>query len=213
MMNKPRPRGRPRADTGSKQAILDVARRRFLADGYDRVTLRSIAQEAEVDVALVSYHYGSKRGLFGAALELPANPPELIAEALEGPLNTLPERLLRTVFAAWGHPERGPALRALAQAALFDPEVSRLFREMAEREMVGRIAERLGGADASARAALAASQVAGLIFLRYVLRLEPLASLSVDELVARMTPPLRSALTGVTASAGRRGTPGSRATT
>jgi len=173
-----------------------VARRRFLAEGYDKVTLRSIAQEAGVDVALVSYHYGSKRGLFGAALELPANPPELLAEALRGPLPTLPERLLRTVLAAWGDPVRGPALRALAQAALFDPEVSRLFREMAEREMVGRIAERLGGADASARASVAASQIAGMIFLRYVLRLEPLASLPVDELVARMAPPLRSALAG-----------------
>src|SRR4051794_35161198 len=124
-MNKSRPRGRPRQETGSRDAILTVARRRFLAEGYDKVTLRSIAQEAGVDVALVSYHYGSKRGLFGAALELPANPPELLAEALRGPLPTLPERLLRSVLAAWGDPVRGPALRALAQAALFDPEVSR----------------------------------------------------------------------------------------
>jgi AcrR family transcriptional regulator len=193
-MNKPRPRGRPRQDTGSKELILAVARRRFLAEGYDRVTLRSIADEAGVDVALVSYHYGSKRGLFGAALELPANPPELLAEALAGPVNTLPERLLRTVLAAWDDPQRGAALRTLAGAALVDPEVSRLFREMAEREMIGRIAERLGGADASRRAALAASQVAGMIFLRYVLRLEPLASLPADELVARMSPPLRAAL-------------------
>ena len=197
MMNNPRPRGRPRADTGSKQAILAVARRRFLADGYDRVTLRAIALDAGVDVALISYHYGSKRGLFGAALELPANPPELVAAALEGPLNTLPERLLRTVLAAWGDPEHGAALRTLAQGALFDPEISRVFREMAEREMVGRIAERLGGADASSRAAVAASQVAGMIFLRYVLRLEPLASMPADELVARMAPPLRAALAGV----------------
>ena len=195
-MNKGRPRGRPSQDTGSKERILAVARQRFLAEGYDRVTLRSIAQEAGVDVALISYHYGSKRGLFGAALELPANPPEIIAEVLKGPLNTLPERLVGTVVAAWDDPDRGPALRALAHGALFDPEVSRLFREMAEREMVGRIAERLGGPDASRRAAVAASQIAGLIFLRYVLRLEPLASMPADELVARVAPPLRAALAG-----------------
>ena len=70
-----RGRGRPRGDTGSRAAILAVARRRFLAEGYDRVTLRSVADEAGVDVALVSYHFGSKKGLFGASLELPANPP------------------------------------------------------------------------------------------------------------------------------------------
>jgi DNA-binding transcriptional ArsR family regulator len=111
-------------------------------------------------------------------------------------VNTLPERLIRTVLAAWDDPERGAALRALAEAAIQDPEVARLFREMAEREMIGRLAERIGGADAARRAALAASEMAGLIFFRYVLRIEPLVSMTVDELVARMTPPLRAALAG-----------------
>jgi len=193
-MNNRRPRGRPRGETGSKDAILAVARRRFLADGYDRVTLRSIAAEAGVDAALVSYHFGSKRGLFGAALQLPANPPQIVAALLEGPMNTLPERLPRAVLAAWDDPARAVALRGFAQAVLFDPEFGRLFREMAEREMVARIAERLGGADASRRASVAASQVAGMIFARYVLRLEPLASMPADELVARMAPALRAAL-------------------
>src|SRR3954469_23453916 len=105
-MNKPRGRGRPRGDTGSRAQILAAARRRFLADGYDRVTLRSVAQEAGVDVALISYHFGSKRGLFGAALELPANPAEILAAVLEGPPATVPERLVRAVLTAWDDPER-----------------------------------------------------------------------------------------------------------
>jgi AcrR family transcriptional regulator len=194
-MNK-RGRGRPPGRTDTRADILAVARRRFLGDGYDRVTLRSVADEAGVDVALISYHFGSKRGLFGASMQLPANPPELLASALAGPLNTLPERLIRTVLAAWGDPERGAALRALAEAAIREPEVARLFREMAEREMIGRIAERIGGPDASRRGALAASQMAGMIFMRYVLGIEPLASMPADELVARMTPAVRAALAG-----------------
>ena len=196
MLNKPRGRGRPRGETGTREDILGVARRRFLAEGYDRVTLRSIALEAGVDVALISYHFGSKRGLFGASLELPANPPEILAAVLPGPLDTLPERLVRAILAAWDDPDRGPALRAFAQAALFEPDVARLFREMAEREMIARIAERLGTADGARRGALAASQIAGMIFLRYVLGIEPLASMPPDELVARMAPPLRAALAG-----------------
>jgi AcrR family transcriptional regulator len=196
MMNMPRGRGRPAGRTETRADILAAARRRFLADGYDRVTMRSVAAEAGVDAALISYHFGSKRGLFGASMQLPANPPEILAAALSGPVNTLPERLIRTVLAAWDDPERGAALRALAEAAIQDPEVARLFREMAEREMIGRLAERIGGADAARRAAVAASEIAGLIFFRYVLRIEPLVSMTVDELVARMTPPLRAALAG-----------------
>jgi AcrR family transcriptional regulator len=196
MMNKSRGRGRPPGRTETRADILAVARRRFLADGYDGVTMRAIAEEAGVDAALISYHFGSKRGLFGASLRLPANPPEILAGALAGPLPELPERLLRAVLGAWDDPERGAALRAFAGAALADPDVARLFREMAEREMIGRIADRLGRADASRRAAVAASQVAGLIFVRYVVQLEPLASMPADELVQRVAPALRVALAG-----------------
>ena len=195
-MNKTRGRGRPSGRTQTRAEILAVGRRRFLAEGYDRVTMRSIADEAGVDAALLSYHFGSKKGLFGAAMQLPANPPEILAAALAGPLDTMPARLVRTVVSTWDDPERGAALRTFAQAAITDPDVARLFREMAEREMIGRIAERLGGPDATRRAAVAASQMAGMIFMRYVLALEPLASMPIDELTGRMTPALAAALTG-----------------
>jgi hypothetical protein len=77
-----------------------------------------------------------------------------------------------------------------------DAEVGRLFRQMAEREIIGRLADRIGGADAERRAAMAVSQISGVIFLRYILRFEPLASMSADELTARMVPALRAALVG-----------------
>ncbi len=196
MMNKSRGRGRPRGRTETRTQIVEVARRRFLADGYDRVTMRSVAEEAGVDAALISYHFGSKHGLFGACMELPANPADMLASALAGPLQSLPERLVRTIVTTWDDAERGPALRAFAEAATREPEVARLFREMAEREMIAKIAERLGGPDATRRAGMAVSQMAGLIFTRYVIGIEPLASMPVDELIARLTPPLRAALAG-----------------
>jgi AcrR family transcriptional regulator len=202
-MNKRRPPGRPTGQTETRADILDVARRRFLDDGYERVTLRSIAMEAGVDVALISYHFGSKRGLFGATMQLEANPPEVLADALAGPLRNLPQRLVRTVLSVWDDPARGAPLRALATAAVHEPEVARLFREMAEREMIARIAERIGGPDATRRAAVATSQIAGLIFMRYVLRLEPLASMPADELAKRAAPSLGAALAGVRGNLGR----------
>jgi AcrR family transcriptional regulator len=196
MMNKPRGRGRPVGRTRTREQILDVARRRFLAEGYQRVTMRAVAEEAGVDAALISYHFGSKKGLFGATMALSANPAEVLARELAGPLNSLPERLVRAVVAAWDDRVSGGSLRTLAEAALREPEMARLFKEMIEREMLVRIAERIGGADASRRAGLAVVQIAGLVMSRYILAIEPVASMPVDELVARLAPPLRAALAG-----------------
>lgn len=160
------------------------------------MTLRSVAAEAGVDVALIGYHFGSKRGLFGATLALAANPPELLARELDGPLNSLPERLVYTIVEAWENPETGDPLRALMQGAIREPDVARLFREMLELEMITRIAERIGGADAGRRASMATSQIAGMVLARYIIGFEPIASMSVDELARRMAPTLRAALAG-----------------
>lgn len=171
-----------------------MGRRRFHAEGYAAVSLRSIAAEAGVDPALISYHFGSKVGLFGATLELAANPPEILANVLQGPPESMPERLIATMVTVWDDPVAGAPLRLLATEAINDPQVGRLFREMIEREILGRIAAHLGGRQAQQRATAAGSQLAGLIFLRYVIRAEPLASMSVDELVRHLSPSLRTAL-------------------
>ncbi len=199
MMNKspaPTGRGRRPGKPETRATVLDVARRRFLAEGYQAVTLRSIAAEAGVDVALVSYFFGSKKGLFGAALALPANPPEVLLQALPGDPATLPERVLTALLHVWDDPEQGGPLRVMVLAAVQDPELSRLLKEVLEREMIDRIAEHVGGPDARFRAGAFATQLAGVVFARYVLRLEPVATMTVDELTRHLGPGLRAALHG-----------------
>ena len=61
-------RGRRPGPSTTRDAILAAARERFAEYGYDRVRMRDVAADAGVDVALVTYHFGSKDGLFGAAL-------------------------------------------------------------------------------------------------------------------------------------------------
>lgn len=192
MMNKSR--GRRPGSPDTREAILTVARRRFLSDGYAPVTLRSIAAEAGVDAALISYFFGSKKGLFGAVLGLMANPPEVLAAALPGDPATLPERVLRALLTAWDDPEGGPPLVLILRTATHDPEMLRLLRDVVGREMIDRIAEHIGGRDARKRAAAFGTQLAGLIFTRYVIVLEPVASMSRDEIVACLAPGLRAAL-------------------
>ena len=189
-------RGRRPGKPETRAEVLEVARRRFLAEGYQAVTLRSIAAEAGVDVALVSYFFGSKKGLFGAALALPANPPEVLLQALPGDPATLPERVLTALLHVWDDPEQGAPLRVMVLAAVQDPELSRLLREVLEREMIDRIAEHIGGADARFRAGAFATQLAGVVFARYLLRLDPVASMTGDELTRHLAPGLRAALVG-----------------
>lgn len=195
MMNKsPGRRGRRAGAPDTRRDVLEVARRRFLAEGYKAVTLRSIAAEAGIDVALISYFFGSKKGLFGAAMALTANPAEMFALALDGDVQGLPERVLRILLATWDNPVSGGPLQGMLRNALEDEAVGLLVRQALERELVDKRADRLGGRDARRRAVAFTVQLAGVIFTRHVLRLEPVASMPADELVATLTPTLRTAL-------------------
>lgn len=187
-------RGRRRGSPDTRAQILAVARGRFLADGYAKVTLRSIAAEADVDAALISYFFGSKKGLFGAVLGLLANPPDVLASVLPGDPATLPERVLRAMLGTWDDPERGRQLIFMVRAATQDAELIRLLRDVIGREMIDRIAEHVGGPEASHRAAAFGAQLSGVIFSRYILAVEPFASMTADELVAALAPGMRAVL-------------------
>ncbi|MGW3667565.1 TetR/AcrR family transcriptional regulator [Streptomyces sp. NPDC005141] len=206
-MNKSGPqRGRRPGSPDTRTAILDVARRRFLEDGYHAVTLRSVAGEAEVDLALISYYFGSKKGLFGAALALGANPAEVLARVVEeGDLSTFPERVVRQVLAVWDDPVTGPPLLAMLKSAIDDDAVGELVKEAVEREIVDRIAGLVPGRNARQRAASFTTVIAGLIATRYLLRLGPIASMTPDEVVRLVSPQVRQALRGPA-----RPTPGAR---
>ncbi|MBW8486408.1 TetR family transcriptional regulator [Actinomadura sp. PM05-2] len=209
-MNKSRGRRPGAPDT--RAAILDVARRRFLADGYAAVTLRSVAAEAGVDAALISYFFGSKKGLFGAALGLLANPPEVLAAALPGDPRHLPERVLTALVGTWEDPVTAEPLHLMVQAAFQDPELLGLLREVVGKELVGRIADhlepRLGAGEARRRAGTAGTQLAGVIFARYILRVAGIAEMPADEFVAHLAPGLRAVLFAPVPPVARRVTSG-----
>ena len=205
-------RGRRRGSPDTREQILEVARRRFLADGYGPVTMRSIAAEAGVDAALISYFFGSKKGLFGAVLGLVANPPEVLASALPGDPATLAERVLNGLLSAWDDPETGRPLLLMARAATQAPEVTRLLSEIVEKELIGRIADHVGGPDARNRTGVFGAQLAGVIFTRYILGVEPVASMPRDELIARLAPGLRATLQGPRRAAPRPAAPRAGAT-
>lgn len=189
-------RGRPSQPSGAKQRILDAARTRFETDGYIKTSLRSIARQADVDHALVSYYYGSKEGLFKAVTELVFTPAQgFDAVVRNARPDQLPEALLHTILALWDRPDYQLGLERLLSDAISTPASSQVIREYLQTEMIRRLTDYIGGPHASRRAAAAAALISGVFFTRYLLKIEPVASLSAQELATQLSPALRAVLT------------------
>ena len=64
-------RGDLRAAKGqaTRARLLAQALRLFAERGYEGVSTRALAEAAESNVALIAFHFGSKRGLYEAAVE------------------------------------------------------------------------------------------------------------------------------------------------
>ena len=194
-LGSPRRSGRRAGDSGTRTLILEAARRQFSERGYDRTSLRSIAQEAGVDPTLVSHFYGTKQQLFVTVVELPFDPAEVVPRLLAGDRKAAGLRLARFIL---GVLESGPGrqrMTSLVRAAASEPEAARLVRELVSRELMGRIAEELADDDAPLRASLVGSQVVGLVMARYVVGLEPLASQDADTVAETIAPVLQHYLT------------------
>jgi Tetracyclin repressor-like, C-terminal domain len=82
------------------------------------------------------------------------------------------------------------------RAAASEPEVARMLREFLSRELFGPAADLLGSEDGAFRANLVGSQIVGLVMARYVLAIEPLASMPPQALAAAVAPTLERYLLG-----------------
>ena len=194
MKKTPEKRRGPRKDgVQAREAILDAAREQFAANGFEGATMRAIAREADVDAALVSYYFGSKSDLFLESLRLPVNPAAAIAGVLEDGTDDLGTRLVTRFLQVWDNPLSGEPLVTVLRSASSQPE---LMRDFLERQIVPAFARAVDAPDADLRASAVASQMLGLAFARYVLRVEPIASAPAEEIVARFGPTLQRYIDG-----------------
>ncbi|MHC2997785.1 TetR family transcriptional regulator [Microbacterium sp. HJ5] len=187
-----RRRGRPRAgESDARERILAAAIDEFGEAGYDGATIRGIAARAGVDSALVHHHFGTKADLFGETVGAPMRPDLAIPEILAGPRDEVGERIVRYVLDAWEQPDVRRRGVVLLRHAIGNKLTTPLLAGFLSRELLARIARSLEVPDAELRAALAASQVAGILIARYVLRLPALSEASVDDIVGRVGPTLQ----------------------
>ncbi|GAA4342929.1 TetR family transcriptional regulator [Microbacterium rhizosphaerae] len=183
-----RRRGRPRGRSDARQRIVTAATAEFSELGYDGATMRGIAGRAGVDAALLHHYFGTKADLFGEIVGAPMRPDLKIPEILAGPREQVGEAIVRYVLDVWEQPEARRRGILVMRTAIGNKLATPLLAGFLSRELLGRIAADIGTPDAELRSGLIATQVAGLLLARYVLRLAPLADASVDELVAWVAP-------------------------
>jgi AcrR family transcriptional regulator len=189
--------GRRPGNQDTRQSILDAAQAVFAERGFDNASIRAIAAAAKVDPALVHHYFGTKDKLFLASMNSPIDPAELVPKAMAGPREEAGERLVRMFLSVWDSPA-GTAAVALLRSAMSNEWTARLMREFVITQVLRRAIAELGmdGEDAKLRTALVATQMAGIAVVRYILKVEPVASADPETLVRVIAPNVQRYLTG-----------------
>jgi len=188
-------RGRRRGGPDTRAQIVEAARVRFAARGFAQTSVRGVAADAGVDPALVHHYFGSKQGLVLAALELPADPRERLGGVVAAGPAEAGEGMLRVLLGVWDDPELGTRMLAAVRGML-EPGGEALFSQGFVPAVLLPVGEALGLDRPELRMSLVASQLVGLVMSRYVLGLEPLASLPHEAVVAAYAPTIQRYLTG-----------------
>lgn len=191
----PRTGRRPGA-SGSREAILDAARTLFAEHGYSATSMRAIGTAAGVDAALIVHFFGSKARLLREAIEWPFDPVEAAERVYAKGRRNVGEELARLVVETWEREGDRSAIMTLLRAATVEPSAAEMLREFMQDELAPPLFQRLNPDQPELRAGLATAQIVGLGMARYVLRLEPLASMTSDEVIAWVAPTLQRYLTG-----------------
>ena len=139
-----------------------------------------VAEAAKVDPALVARAFDGKHGLFVAAIQWPWDPVEVVPLVAAGPKSRAGHRMARLAVDTWEDPDGRATILALLTSTA-DSDVARtLLREFVTTQILVPFVRTCGFDQPELRGALLAAHHIGLVTVRYVMRIEPLASLDAD---------------------------------
>jgi AcrR family transcriptional regulator len=177
----------------TRQAILRAAREHLTTRGYEGTTIRAVASDVGVDPSMVMRYFGSKAGLFGAAVSVDLRLPDASAVSRE----RLGEVLARHFVARWEGGLSDEATTLLLRSSTTNPEAAARARSVFETQVLSFVRRGVGpGAASERRAGLVSAQVLGIALCRYVLELPPVVALDAEELISLLGPVLQHYLTG-----------------
>ena len=176
----------------AREAILTAARTRFTEQGYDRTTIRQVATDANIDPSMVMRYYGSKDGLFAAAVDVDLKLPDLSAI----PRDEVAGVLANHFVTMWRNDRDGP-LSILLRSAVTHEEAAERLRAVFSDQVTMMVRRLLGdGAEAELRAGLLSTHLLGIALTRHILELPPVVGLDDEDVVAITTEYVDRVLTG-----------------
>ncbi len=183
--------GRRPGHADTRGDIVDAARDVFAAHGYDGASLREVARRAGVDPALVHHYFDGKAALFVAAMALPFDPRQVKEHAAAPEYSG--SRTIEGFLTMWDGAEKtGSSFASCMAAMAASKEVADAIREFLEERVWSRIATIEGETEAMRRRRLAmvSSQLMGLAFARYLLRVAPMSTASPKQIAKWVGPTL-----------------------
>jgi AcrR family transcriptional regulator len=158
--------------------------------------MRAVAAGAGVDAALVHHYFGTKQDLFAAAIRIPIDPMTVLVPMREIPVNELGYELLSVLLSIWDS-DLGAGFIATFRSLIAGAEVS-LARSFLEEVVTAEVASRVDNPAGTGmiRAQFFGSQLMGVVIARYIVKIEPFASLPNEQIVQTIGPNLQRYLTG-----------------
>ena len=188
--------GRPAGGSDTRERILASARELFARNGIGNTSIRAVATAAGVDSALVHHYFGTKEKLFAAAVRIPIDPMDIIGPLREIPVEEIGYKLPSMLLPLWDS-ELGTRFIAALRSIIAGSEVN-LFRSFIQDVIAVEVGARVDNPPGSGmvRIQFVASQLVGVVMARYILQLEPFASLPAAQVAKTIAPNLQRYLTG-----------------
>jgi AcrR family transcriptional regulator len=188
-----------------RTSVVDAARAMFRARGYLGTTMKGVAAAAGVAPEVVRRYYDNKETLFAAVLQLRVDPAAAIPRLLAPGLDGMGERLVRFVLDTLGDPRAREDLIGLFQSGAAAGRAAGPIAEFLQESVIDRVVKVLGVPDARLRVGLITSFLVGILISRYIMKVEPLASMPEDDLVRLLAPTVQDWLTPTRPLPGVRG--------
>jgi AcrR family transcriptional regulator len=188
--------GRRPGGPDTRGEILQAARESFADKGFSATSIRAVARQAGVDAALVHHYFDSKEELFIEAMAIPVDPRQIAATIVNGPRTEIGRRIATAFLGVWESPEGQQRMKALFRSVVSSDEVARMMREGISQMIIQPVSQTLDAPDAQLRVGMVATQLVGVAIVRYLVGLEPVASVDVETLIDRLAPVLQQQLTG-----------------
>ena len=186
--------GRRAGSPDTRAEIIDSAKTVFAEMGYDRATIRRIAREAGVDPSLIYHYFETKDALFAASIHLPIA-PAMLKQAFAVEDEDRGRRLAELFLSAWELDEARESLLGILRSAMGgEDQAMNAFRQFLTSALLEQVAPMIPGENAKLRTELMASHLVGIAITRYVVRLEPIASAPVSQIIELVAPRLQSYL-------------------